>query len=78
MVNTQRPRDAVNNDCGRREEDNLENQGDHRSHLGGNRRYVEESNVGEDWFGQMEIFLENMLTYVSREEPTRHTTTALE
>ncbi|XP_052197312.1 uncharacterized protein LOC127804483 [Diospyros lotus] len=78
MVNTRRPRDTINNDCGRREEDNLESQGDRRSHLGGNRRYVRESSTGEDRFGRIERFLENMLTYVSREEPTRHTTTALE
>ncbi|XP_052187706.1 uncharacterized protein LOC127798285 [Diospyros lotus] len=79
MVNTRRLRDAAHDVSGRgREGNNLEDQDDRRNHSGGNRRYVGESSSSEDRFERMERFLENMLTYVSREEPTRHTTTALE
>ena len=78
MVNTRRLQNVVHNGNERREEDNQGDQGDRRSQLGGGRRYVGESSSSEDRFERMERFLENMLTYVSREEPTRHTTTALE
>ena len=78
MVNTWRLQNTVHNGNGRRDEDNHGDQGDHRSKLGGGRRYVGESSSSEDCFEQIERFLENMLTYVSREEPIRHTTMALE
>jgi len=70
MVNTRWSQDPVINDYGRREEGNLESQGDRRNHLGWNGKYVGESTSGENRLHRMERFLENMLTYVSREEPT--------
>ena len=78
MVNTRRPQDSIVNGYEGREMSNTKDQGDRRNHLGANRRYVEELSSGKDRFERMERFLENMLTYVSREKPTRHTTIALE
>lgn len=70
MVNTRRPQDPVVNDYERREETNLEDQGNRRNHLGRSDKYVGESSLSKNQFERMERFLENMLTYVSREEPT--------
>ena len=48
MVTTWQPRESIVNNYGRREEDNLEEQGNHRNHPGRNDRYVGESSIGEN------------------------------